>query len=139
MNGASAVAQLLSPQFAHDKVILFGSQARGDARTEGEVPEAFGRTVLLQLVVLLYAEDEALSKLLWLDGERDDVLARLLALNAERYEEGVGLGLHSKAAKQAAKVACVGGASGNRRGRPPKTAQAGEPEGQQAEQMGLGM
>jgi hypothetical protein len=32
---------------------------------------------------------------------RDDVLARLLALNAERYEEEVLLGLHSKGAKLA--------------------------------------
>jgi hypothetical protein len=36
---------------------------------------------------------------------RDDVLARLLALNAERYEEEVNLGLHSKGAKQAARAA----------------------------------
>jgi hypothetical protein len=32
------------------------------------------------------------------------VLARLLALNAERYEEEVRLGLHTKAGKQAAKA-----------------------------------
>jgi hypothetical protein len=35
---------------------------------------------------------------------RDDVLARLLALNAERHEEEVALGLHTKASKQAAKA-----------------------------------
>jgi len=35
----------------------------------------------------------------WPDAVRDDVLARLLALNAERYEEEVNLGLHSKGAK----------------------------------------
>ncbi len=35
---------------------------------------------------------------------RDDVLARLLALNAERYEEEVRLGLHSKGAKKAVKA-----------------------------------
>jgi hypothetical protein len=73
----------------------------------------------------------------WPDAVRDDVLARLLALNAERYEEEVRLGLHSKGAKQAAKAAGAGGASGKRRGRPPKAAKAGETEDQQAEQMGL--
>jgi len=40
------------------------------------------------------------------------VLARLLALNAERYEEEVNLGLHSKGAKQAAKASRGAGASG---------------------------
>jgi hypothetical protein len=68
----------------------------------------------------------------WPDAVRDDVLARLLALNAERYEEEVNLGLHSKGAKQAAKA-------GKRRGRPPKTAQPGETEPTQTEQMGLGL
>ncbi|MEB3167596.1 MAG: DNA methyltransferase, partial [Synechococcaceae cyanobacterium] len=80
----------------------------------------------------------------WPDAVRDDVLARLLALNAERYEEEVLLGLHSKGAKQAAKAAGAGGASGKRRGRPAKNARAGEAGGQQAEhqhteQMGLGL
>jgi hypothetical protein len=75
----------------------------------------------------------------WPDAVRDDVLARLLALNAERYEEEVRLGLHSKGAKQAAKAAGAGGASGRRRGRPAKAAKAGETEVQQAEQMGLGL
>ena len=32
----------------------------------------------------------------WPDAVRDDVLARLLALNAERYAEEVALGLRSK-------------------------------------------
>jgi len=36
----------------------------------------------------------------WPDEVRDDVLARLLALNAERYAEEVALGLHSKGAKK---------------------------------------
>jgi hypothetical protein len=36
----------------------------------------------------------------WPDAVRDDVLARLLALNAERYEEEVRLGLHSKGVKK---------------------------------------
>ena len=51
----------------------------------------------------------------WPDSVRDDVLARLLALNAERYEEEVNQGLHSKGAKQAA---------GAKRVRQPKTAPA---------------
>jgi hypothetical protein len=75
----------------------------------------------------------------WPDAVRDDVLARLLALNAERYEEEVRLGLHSRATKQAAKAAGAGGASGKRRGRPRKAAKAGDTEVQQAEQMGLGL
>jgi len=75
----------------------------------------------------------------WPDAVRDDVLARLLALNAERYEEEVRLGLHSKAAKQTAKAAGAGGASGKRRGRPPKAAQAGETGGLHSGQMGLGL
>jgi hypothetical protein len=86
----------------------------------------------------------------WPDAVRDEVLARLLALNAERYEEEVRLGLHSKAARQAAKAATsAGGAAGKRRGRPAKNAQAGEAGGQQTagqqtenqstEQMGLGL
>lgn len=81
----------------------------------------------------------------WPDDVRDEVLARLLALNAERYEEEVRLGLHSKGAKQAARAAAsAGGASGRRRGRPAKAAQAGEAgdlqtENQQTEQMGLGL
>jgi hypothetical protein len=75
----------------------------------------------------------------WPDAVRDDVLARLLALNAERYEEEVQLGLHSKGAKQAAKAAGAGGASGKRRGRPPKAAQGGEAGAGQSEQMGLGL
>jgi len=54
----------------------------------------------------------------WPDAVRDDVLARLLALNAERYEEEVRLGLHSKGAKQAAGV---------KRGRKPKAAVAATP------------
>jgi hypothetical protein len=75
----------------------------------------------------------------WPESVRDDVLARLLALNAERYEEEVRLGLHSKGAKQAAKAAGAGGASGKRRGRPPKAAQGGETGAGQSEQMGLGL
>ena len=80
----------------------------------------------------------------WPDPVRDDVLARLLALNAERYEEEVNLGLHSKGAKQAAKASRTAGASGaaatgKRRGRPPNSSQPGETEPTQTEQMGLGL
>jgi len=74
----------------------------------------------------------------WPDAVRDDVLARLLALNAELYAEEVALGLHSKGAKQASKVG-GGAAEGKRRGRPPKAAQPGETEPMQAEQMGFGL
>ena len=72
----------------------------------------------------------------WPDDVRDDVLARLLALNAERYEEEVAQGLHSKGAKKAAGPATAGG---KRRGRPSKATQAGETAGVQVEQMGLGL
>jgi len=75
----------------------------------------------------------------WPDAVRDEVLARLLALNAERYEEEVNLGLHSKGTKQAARAAGAGGASGKRRGRPPKAVQPSETESSQVEQMGLGL
>jgi hypothetical protein len=76
----------------------------------------------------------------WPDAVRDDVLARLLALNAERYAEELNLGLHSKGAKQAARAAKAGStAEGKRRGRHPKTAQLGETEPTQTEQMGLGL
>jgi hypothetical protein len=40
----------------------------------------------------------------WPDDVRDEVLARLLALNADRFEEEVNLGLHSKSTKQATKI-----------------------------------
>ena len=54
----------------------------------------------------------------WPDSVRDDVLARLLALNAERYAEEVAMGLHSKGGKPAA---------GAKRGRKPKAAAAATP------------
>jgi hypothetical protein len=72
----------------------------------------------------------------WPDAVRDDVLARLLALNAERYAEEVAHGLHSKGAKKAAGPAAPGG---KRRGRPPKSAQAGETGPMQTEQIGLAL
>ena len=76
----------------------------------------------------------------WPDAVRDEVLARLLALNAERYAEEANLGLHSKGAKQAAKASKAGGAAtGKRRGRPSKAAQPGESEPPQAEQIGLAL
>ncbi|MEB3362235.1 MAG: DNA methyltransferase, partial [Synechococcaceae cyanobacterium] len=76
----------------------------------------------------------------WPDAVRDDVLARLLALNAERYQEEVALGLHSKAGKQAAKAARAGTpATGKRRGRAPKAGQGGETGGDLSAQMGLGL
>ena len=74
----------------------------------------------------------------WPDAVRDDVLARLLALNAERYAEEVAQGLHNKGAKQAAKAG-GGAVAGKRRGRPPKAAQPGETGPMQAEQMGFGL
>ena len=77
----------------------------------------------------------------WPDAVRDDVLARLLALNAERYAEEVALGLHSKGGKKGVKAA-VGAGGAKKRGRPSKTASAGDSgqtEAQQVEQMGLGL
>jgi hypothetical protein len=76
----------------------------------------------------------------WPDAVRDDVLARLLALNAERYAEEVAMGLHSKGAKQAAKASrAVGGSApgGKRRGRPVMASQVGETGDDHSEQMGL--
>ena len=76
----------------------------------------------------------------WPDAVRDDVLARLLALNAERYAEEVALGLHSKGGKQAAKACRAVGSSapgGKGRGRPAKASQVGETAHDHSEQMGL--
>jgi hypothetical protein len=76
----------------------------------------------------------------WPDAVRDDVLARLLALNAERYAEEVALGLHSKGGKQAAKASRAVGSSapgGKGRGRPAKASQVGETAHDHSEQMGL--
>ena len=55
----------------------------------------------------------------WPNAVRDDVLARLRALNAQRYAEEVALGLHSGKKKPAT----TNGKPGRRRGRPPKTPQ----------------
>jgi len=76
----------------------------------------------------------------WPEAVRDDVLARLLALNAERYAEEVVLGLHGKGGKKAVKASKPGGASGGkRRGRPAKASQVGETGDDHSEQMGLGL
>ncbi|WP_254938611.1 hypothetical protein [Cyanobium sp. Morenito 9A2] len=71
----------------------------------------------------------------WPEAVRDDVLARLLALNAERYAQEVALGLQGKGAK---KAASAGGAA-KRRGRPGKAGQLGETEPMQTEQIGLAL
>ncbi|MCS5693972.1 BREX-1 system adenine-specific DNA-methyltransferase PglX [Cyanobium sp. FGCU-6] len=65
----------------------------------------------------------------WPDAVRDDVLARLLALNAERYAEEQAMGLQGKGGK---KPAAAPTASGKRRGRPPKATPSGD-----VEQIGL--
>jgi hypothetical protein len=80
----------------------------------------------------------------WPDAVRDEVLARLLALNAERYAEEVAQGLHSKGARvskpgQARATAAAVAPGAKRRGRPPKASRAGETEANQTEQMGLGL
>jgi hypothetical protein len=76
----------------------------------------------------------------WPDDVRDDVLARLLALNAERYDKEVVAGLHGKGGKQGAKASKTDGAAGGkRRGRPAKASQVGETGDDHSEQMGLGL
>jgi hypothetical protein len=67
----------------------------------------------------------------WPDAIRDDVLARLLALNAERYAEEQAMGLHSKGGKKPATAPVAGG---KRRGRPAKAAAATD-----TEQIGLAL
>ena len=64
----------------------------------------------------------------WPDAIRDDVLARLLALNTGRYAEEQAMGLHSKANRASATPT----AGGKRRGRPPKASQPTD-----VEQIGL--
>jgi len=59
----------------------------------------------------------------WPDAVRDDVLARLLALNAKRYAEEVAQGLHSKGGKKPAADPATGG---KRRGRPAKAANSAD-------------
>jgi len=63
----------------------------------------------------------------WPDAVRDEVLARLLALNAERYAEEVLLGVHAGGrSRGSANGAAAPGGSGKRRGRPPKAASAAD-------------
>ena len=59
----------------------------------------------------------------WPDALRDEVLARLLALNAERYAEEVAQGLHGKAGKKPATDPAAGG---KHRGRPAKAAESAD-------------
>jgi hypothetical protein len=66
----------------------------------------------------------------WPDAVRDDVLARLLALNAERYAEEVAQGLHSKGSKATGTAT----AAGKRCGRPAKAASSAD-----TEQIGLAL
>lgn len=56
----------------------------------------------------------------WPDDVREDVLARLLALNAERYAEEQAMGLQGKGGKTGA------GGDGKRKGAPLKAAKVGE-------------
>ena len=70
----------------------------------------------------------------WPEAVRDDVLARLLALNAERYAEEVALGLHSKGGKKPAKDPSAGG---KRAGRPAKAVESADTA--DTEQIGLAL
>lgn len=72
----------------------------------------------------------------WSASIKREVISRLTILNADRYEEEVAQGLHSKSSKKASGPAAPGA---KRRGRPPKSAQAGETYSVQAEQIGLGL
>jgi hypothetical protein len=67
----------------------------------------------------------------WSDAIRDDVLARLLALNVERYAEEQVMGLQGKGGQKPATVPVAGG---KRRGRPAKAAAATD-----TEQIGLAL
>lgn len=59
----------------------------------------------------------------WPDAVRDDVLARLMVLNAERYAEEVAQGLHGKGGKKPSTAAPAGGI---RRGRTAKAANSAD-------------
>jgi isoaspartyl peptidase/L-asparaginase-like protein (Ntn-hydrolase superfamily) len=65
----------------------------------------------------------------WPDVVRDDVLARLLALNAERFAEEVAQGLHSKGQGKARSVGKVARAGGGKGGAATSTAGTGAPQG----------
>lgn len=72
----------------------------------------------------------------WPDAVRDDVLARLLALNAERYQEEVDQGLHGGGRGRGGGGSPGGSGTGRRRGRPPKTP---APDSGQTAQIGLAL
>jgi len=67
----------------------------------------------------------------WSDLVREDVLARLLALNAESYVEEIAQGIHHEGDKE---PAADPGAGGKRRGRPAKAANSAD-----TEQIGLAL
>jgi hypothetical protein len=69
----------------------------------------------------------------WPESVRDDVLTRLLALNAERYAEEVAEGLHGNTRKPS-KAAAAPATGGKRRGRPPKVIEAND-----GQQIGLAL
>jgi hypothetical protein len=63
----------------------------------------------------------------WPDAVRDEVLARLLALNAKRYAEEANLGLHTGGRSRAsANGSAAPAGRGKQRGRPPKAAPAAD-------------
>jgi hypothetical protein len=72
----------------------------------------------------------------WPDAVRDDVLARLLALNAERYQEAVDQGLHGGGRGRGGGGSSGGSGTGRRRGRPPRNPQ---PDSGQTDQIGLAL
>ena len=72
----------------------------------------------------------------WPDAIRDDVLARLLALNAERYGEEQAMGLQGKGVKTPTKA---NAGSSQRRVRAAKASQTATADSQQVEQMGLSL
>ena len=72
----------------------------------------------------------------WTDAVRDDVLARLLALNAERNQEEVDQGLHGGGRGRGGGGSPGGSGTGRRRGRPPKTP---APDSGQTAQIGLAL
>jgi hypothetical protein len=69
----------------------------------------------------------------WPDAVREDVLARLLALNAERHQEEVEHGLHGGGRRGGGGGSSGGSGTGRRRGRPPKNPSTG------TDQIGLSL
>jgi hypothetical protein len=72
----------------------------------------------------------------WPDAVRDDVLARLLALNAERFAEEQAMGVQGKGGKTPTKA---NAGSSQRRVRAAKASQTATADSQQVEQMGLSL